>query len=126
MSLLLLLLVLGASVLTTGLAIPSIRRWAIERDWVDRPDGERKLHHKPVPAVGGIAIAAGAVAGIIVLIAVEPIVGLSLSLPPAGFWVGALLLFCVWVIDDRVGVSFKDQLLFHVIYDYLIIHSCLR
>ena len=126
MSLLLLLLVLGASVLTTGLAIPSIRRWAIARDWVDRPDGERKLHHKPVPAVGGIAIAGGAVAGIIVLIAIEPILGLSLSLPPAGFWVGALLLFCVGVIDDRVGINFKAKLLFQVIAAYLLIHAGIR
>ena len=41
----------GATMLT-----PLVARLAVARGWLDEPDGQRKMHPRPVPAVGGIAV----------------------------------------------------------------------
>jgi UDP-GlcNAc:undecaprenyl-phosphate GlcNAc-1-phosphate transferase len=38
---------------------PVVARLAVSMGWMDRPDGRRKLHRRPVPAVGGVAVVMG-------------------------------------------------------------------
>ena len=87
----LLLPLILAAVVTVAL-IPILERRAVALEIIDAP-GERKVHLRPVPRVGGIAMAAGAAAAF------------AFWMPPGprsvAFLVGAaiVLLFGVW--DDR-------------------------
>ena len=39
-----------------------VRAWAFRRGFVDHPDGGRRIHTRPTPNVGGIAIVASTLA----------------------------------------------------------------
>ena len=60
--------------------------------WVDKPS-LRKLHEGEIPLIGGWAVMAAVVA--------LQFLGPREALAPLGYWVGALLLFVVALIDDR-------------------------
>jgi UDP-GlcNAc:undecaprenyl-phosphate/decaprenyl-phosphate GlcNAc-1-phosphate transferase len=44
------------AVLTALISTRRVMGWATRRGWVDKPDSSRKLHAKPIPRIGGIAI----------------------------------------------------------------------
>ncbi len=54
-----LFLVVGAAFVVAAVLTPLAARLAVLWGWMDRPDGQRKLHRSPVPAVGGVAVFAG-------------------------------------------------------------------
>ncbi len=103
-----------------------IRRLAVQRGWIDSPDGQRKLHERSVPSIGGVAIAGGALSGMVFMILAEPFFGIQLGLPSAAFWIGALLIFAVGFYDDIRGVDFKVKILFQVAAAYLLLHAGFR
>lgn len=86
------------------LLTPSIRGWFLKIGWLDRPDGDRKMHATPVPRVGGIAIALAYLGtyGILAILRlngwkVTPIdFGLVLSILP-----GAAVVFLIGLLDDK-------------------------
>ena len=45
-----------AALLLALVFTPMVRRLAIRLGWVDRPDHRRKLHARPIPRIGGVAI----------------------------------------------------------------------
>ncbi|HYG35199.1 MAG TPA: MraY family glycosyltransferase, partial [Clostridia bacterium] len=47
-----------SSCLTTALTLPLWRNWCLRTGLVDDP-GHRKIHHKPVPLAGGLAVMTG-------------------------------------------------------------------
>lgn len=63
---------------------------------VDRPDGARKRHGRPVPVVGGLAIAAAAAS-----------VSLALGQSALGLTMGAALLLAAGMLDDKLDLSWK-------------------
>ncbi|MGA0608458.1 glycosyltransferase family 4 protein [Phenylobacterium sp. VNQ135] len=72
--------------------IPAARAFGL----VDRPDGSRKLHVRPVPVVGGFAIAAAAAS-----------VSLALGQSALGLTLGAALLLVAGMLDDKLDLSWK-------------------
>ncbi len=90
------------------LLTPVVREWALRLGLVDEPDSARKRHHRPIPRVGGIAVAIAYVAGL-ALIAIAPYrvltidlgrgIAASLALAPA-----ALLIFAVGLADDLLNL----------------------
>ena len=46
--------------LTTLLTLPFWRRWCVRAGWVDDP-GQRKIHDRPIPLAGGLAVMTGLV-----------------------------------------------------------------
>jgi UDP-GlcNAc:undecaprenyl-phosphate/decaprenyl-phosphate GlcNAc-1-phosphate transferase len=56
-----LLVALGSSCGLCLLLIPLVRRLALHYGLVDQPDGHRKIHKKPTPVAGGLAILASCV-----------------------------------------------------------------
>jgi UDP-GlcNAc:undecaprenyl-phosphate/decaprenyl-phosphate GlcNAc-1-phosphate transferase len=51
--------VAGVSFVVAVILTPVVARLAVSWGWMDRPDGRRKLHRRPVPAVGGVAVVMG-------------------------------------------------------------------
>jgi len=52
--------------LVVSLALtPLVRRWAVGRDWVDMPGEDRRVHRIPVPRLGGLAMYAAFLVGVV-------------------------------------------------------------
>jgi UDP-GlcNAc:undecaprenyl-phosphate GlcNAc-1-phosphate transferase len=83
--------------LVAAAATPLVRQYALKHDIVDRPSEERKIHRRPIAYLGGVAIFAGFLAAVILL--------LPVSRQLAALLVGCLILVGVGVIDDMRGLS---------------------
>jgi len=97
----------AVALMLSFLLTPLVRDAFLRRGLVDRPDGLRKLHGRPVPRVGGIPIAASYVLAYLVLLA-SPLKGgefLEQALPLV--WAilpAAALVFAVGLTDDVWGL----------------------
>ncbi len=88
-----------ASLLVTPLAKRLAFRWGA----VDKPDKRRKLHNKPTPRLGGIAIIAGWLLPLLFFV--------KLDRPLLGLLGGLLILLAVGIIDDIRGLSAPTKLI---------------
>ena len=111
---------------TTALSTPIVRRLALDYDWVDRPDGQRKLHTEVVPAIGGIAIALGFGVGLAYLYAVRGLLPFDVIFPTSALWVGALAIVASGFYDDTRGLGFKGKLVVQAIVAYALLHAGYR
>ncbi len=98
-----------AAFIVTFLFTPVMRMVAIYYDIVDRPDGLRKMHRRPVAYLGGIAVFLGFLAGLSISQLVQwhhyvptlpehPIV-------PIPVWVGAMMVVLLGLYDDVYHIS---------------------
>lgn len=102
------LLGFGLAFAVTAALTPTVRRYALKRGIVDRPDAEgRKIHKKPVAYLGGVAIFAG------FLVAVLALMPISRQL--VALMLGCLILVVVGVIDDMRGLSPWTKLVFQFV-----------
>lgn len=105
---------------------PVVRRLALQRGWVDRPDGQRKLHARVVPAVGGIAIAAGVAVGLAYMHGVQDLLPFGFELPPPALWIGALAMVVAGFYDDTRGLGFKGKFVVQVFAAYTLLYAGYR
>ena len=100
----------AASLLLTAVVRGLARRLGI----VDRPDGKRKLHARPVPLWGGVAVYAAAVLG---LLAVRlGAGGTPQFIELSNAWIIAAGFVCfVGSIDDRFNLPSRIKLLLQII-----------
>jgi UDP-GlcNAc:undecaprenyl-phosphate/decaprenyl-phosphate GlcNAc-1-phosphate transferase len=100
-------LVAVVSVLLAYSLTPFLRVWFVERGWVDKPDGDRKLHVLPIPRAGGAVIAVAYLASYAILAALHLRgwsslhldFGLVLAVLPGG-----ALVFMIGLLDDTKGL----------------------
>ena len=98
----------AVSFAVAALLTPAVARLAVARGWLDRPDGLRKVHSAPIPAVGGVAVfvAFGATLLAFAMVGQDSLIGALSQASPylpllaAGFVVGV-----VGLLDDVRGVS---------------------
>ena len=99
-----LVVVVVAGVVTFGVT-PVVRRVAVRIGAVVRPD-ERRVHERPTPTLGGVAMFAGLLAGVSTAWGMgsfdEVFAG---NTEPLGLVVAAAIILLVGVIDDIVEVS---------------------
>ena len=106
----------------TYLCVPLARRLALRLDAVDYPSA-RRVNKKPTPRMGGVAMAAGIAAALIVEVAGEYffgwagfyIHGTDRAINHAGVMCGLLTIVCVGAMDDvyslKPSVKFAGQIL---------------
>jgi UDP-GlcNAc:undecaprenyl-phosphate GlcNAc-1-phosphate transferase len=88
----------GLAFAVTAAVTPIVRRYALAHEIMDRPDeGGRKIHSRPVAYLGGVAIFAGFIIGVIAL--------MPISRQLTALVVGCAILVVVGVIDDIRGLS---------------------
>src|SRR5690349_730557 len=80
----------------TSVLIPAFADVAVRMQFVDLPD-ERKLHGRPVPVVGGLAMAFGALVPVVYWLRGEQFVD--------AWVVGSLVLVATGLVDDFRGLS---------------------
>lgn len=113
------------SFLVTVLITPIVRRLAISNGIVDRPDEARKQHKLPIAYLGGVAVFAGIMAGIVYSYFAESVPGLieyhdiderhltdGLFIPQVPPWIalGMTIIVVVGLIDDIRGISARVKL----------------
>ncbi len=80
------------------------RRWG----WVDRPDGQRKLHDHPIPRAGGVPIVMAYLGAFALLLAFPFAAGafVKTALPTAErvLW-ATVVVFAVGLLDDLLGLK---------------------
>ena len=104
------LLVFAVSAGVTFLATPLVRQVSLRVGWIDRPS-DRKIHPRPTPTVGGLAIYLGVAAGLVATRFVPFLADLyetSSDLDAAA--VAGTLIVALGVVDDTRGVSALGKL----------------
>jgi UDP-GlcNAc:undecaprenyl-phosphate GlcNAc-1-phosphate transferase len=111
--------------LVTVLITPLIRRLAIANGIVDHPDEARKQHKIPIAYLGGVAVYAGIMAGIIYSYFADSVSGLidyhhisesnmvdGVFIPQVPPWIalGMTIIVVVGLIDDISGISARVKL----------------
>lgn len=85
-----------------------LRRLAIARGWFDLPSEARKVHTRPIPRIGGVAVA---IAFFVPVLALSLGHGLVADPDPLlGLLGGAAVLVIVGLVDDLVGLSAWQKL----------------
>jgi UDP-GlcNAc:undecaprenyl-phosphate GlcNAc-1-phosphate transferase len=98
-------IVLGVVLLTTLAATPVVRRVAIRVGAVVVPD-ERRVHERPTPTLGGVAMLIGVYAGMFTAWRIHAFDEIfSGSTEPLGILIAATLIVVVGVVDDLREVS---------------------
>jgi UDP-GlcNAc:undecaprenyl-phosphate GlcNAc-1-phosphate transferase len=91
---------------------PMIRQVAVRRGWLDQVRSTRKLHVRPIPRLGGIAIVIAFFVPLVGLLIIETNVGdkfLENSHAVTGIFVGGLLIAALGVWDDVRGIGARQK-----------------
>jgi UDP-GlcNAc:undecaprenyl-phosphate/decaprenyl-phosphate GlcNAc-1-phosphate transferase len=102
-----------AGFITTFFAIPPLARLASRYGLVDQPSF-RKIHDRPTPLCGGIAIFIPAVVTLVLFTAFDYFDYLTLGrsrLRLITLIIASMWIFCLGIIDDRQQLSWKQKLL---------------
>src|SRR5262249_13077364 len=92
---------------------PLAGRLAVRYGLIDRPGGWRKIHPRPVPVAGGLAVLLASAGAVAVTLMVPS--GLSDRLPTGGWLAGlglaAIVICAVGVADDYARLRGRHKLL---------------
>jgi UDP-GlcNAc:undecaprenyl-phosphate/decaprenyl-phosphate GlcNAc-1-phosphate transferase len=99
------LLAFAVSAGVSFLVTPLVRRLSLRLGWIDQPS-DRKVHPKPTPTAGGLAIFAGVAAGLLVSRFIPFLSGLhETTSDMEAALVASLVIVLVGLIDDTRGMS---------------------
>ncbi len=80
---------------------PLVRQIAYRWDFLDLPD-IRKIHERPTPLLGGLAILAGFLAAFLIGAKLHE---LKFTFPLLGFLSGAVWIFLLGLLDDKISIG---------------------
>ena len=100
--------------LGTDLFIPHITRIATAFGKVDKPN-PRKIHTKPIPRMGGIAIFLGFILALVTLGFLQKGFFTSISSSWIGIIVGSSLMFIVGIRDDLKPIKARTKLMWQIL-----------
>lgn len=86
---------------------PLVRRLAIKIGALDIPKDDRRVHNKPMPLIGGLAI--------YIAVVFATIMFLPIDRSLISIMIGGSIIVCSGIIDDMKGMSPKLKLLFQII-----------
>ena len=97
------------SFLAALLLTPLVRNLSVRWGVIDRPDGARKIHAKPIPRMGGVAVVTAYTLAL-AFILLAPYRNLEIDIPRAirgatALIPPALLIFLTGLVDDIVGLK---------------------
>lgn len=128
-------IVFSVSLISVLLVTPQVRNLGLKWGYVDQP-GQRKVHHRPMVRVGGIAIALGTLLSLITLYGLSVLkpemgglvtfgfdpfsfhkdsVDAAQTLQIAGVIIGSILFFLIGLADDIFTLSASKRLLLQAI-----------
>ncbi len=108
------ILPLLVSFLIAFIATPVVRKIAIKVGAVDIPKDNRRMHKKPIPFLGGVAIYIATVMGILIFMPLK-------SSTTLAFILGGTLIMLTGLIDDFMDLSPKKKLLLQIIGAFILV-----
>ncbi len=81
---------------------------------IDVPKDERRVHKKPIPLIGGLAIFYGFVISVLCFAVIDR--------PTMGILIGSLIMVTIGVIDDMRDLNAKVKLIFQIIAALIVIY----
>ena len=87
--------------------VPFVRKACLKAGYYDLP-GERKIHKKPIPRLGGVAIWLGTVFALITVVLLQQKYPFGNSI--SAIFVGGTIMFILGLVDDMYGLSAKFKL----------------
>lgn len=104
---------------------PLARKLAFKVGAVDVPKDERRMHDKPLPRLGGLAIFAGFIVAILYIIIANYIYTGSMSLDSRfqGLLIGSFIIISVGIIDDSRTLKPWVKLIFQIIAALIVVLS---
>ncbi len=89
-----------------------VRKLALKLNVVDHPDGQRHLHAKPTPLLGGTAIFLSFWSVILFVLFAHPISGIEkISLPLVMAFLSTIIILLIGIADDIHPFSAKNRLI---------------
>jgi UDP-GlcNAc:undecaprenyl-phosphate GlcNAc-1-phosphate transferase len=111
--------VFGASFFVALLLTPLVAILARRLGVVDRPNA-RKIHAHPIPMMGGLAVLAGLLVGLVLADRLG-FIGLADFAPAQGIAIGAVLIFLLGLVDDKIGMAPSWKLLGQILIALLLV-----
>ena len=108
------LLALAVAFLISFSATPTVIALAHKIKAIDIPKDERRVHKKPIPLIGGLAIFYGFVISVLCFAVIDRQV--------MGLLLGSVIIVTVGVIDDMRDLSAKLKLLFQIVAAAIVIY----
>ena len=99
---------------------PLVIKFAIKHGLVDIPKDARRVHSKPMPRVGGLAIIISVALGLgiyfLITMNATPISNLSLkgNMQFLGYLIGALFIALMGIIDDAINLRARQKFIFQL------------
>lgn len=84
--------------------VPFIRKMCLNQGFYDLP-GERKIHKKPIPRLGGVAIWLGTILSLITVVILQGEYPFGNSI--SAILAGGSIMFLLGIVDDTYGLSAK-------------------
>ncbi len=107
------ILALAVAFLIAFATTPAVIALANKIKAIDVPKDERRVHKKPIPLIGGLAIFYG--------FAVSVLCFAVMDKPTMGILIGSLIMVTVGVIDDMRDMNAKLKLLFQIISALIVV-----
>ncbi len=108
------ILALAVGFLMSFASTPTVIALANRIKAIDVPKDERRVHKKPIPLIGGLAIFYGFVISVLCFAVIEREI--------LGILIGSVIIVTVGVIDDMRNLNAKVKLLFQIIATAIVIY----
>ncbi|MBQ9737360.1 MAG: undecaprenyl/decaprenyl-phosphate alpha-N-acetylglucosaminyl 1-phosphate transferase [Clostridia bacterium] len=108
------ILALVMAFLISFVSTPAVIAIAGKINAIDVPKDERRVHKKPIPLIGGLAIFYGFVISVMCFAVIDR--------PTMGILCGALIMVTVGVIDDMRDLNAKIKLLFQILAALIVVY----
>lgn len=118
------IIIVAVSALLAALATPFVIRFAHWVGAVDRPNERKVSTRDGMPLLGGLAVALGYTAGLVVATQLVEVPGLSRAL--MGFGAGALVIGFAGLVDDRFEMRPVVKLVFQILAAAIVVEAGYR
>ena len=95
---------------------PVVINFAKKHNLVDIPKDSRRVHNKPMPRVGGIAIIISMFIGFLIYYVItKDVSSISLNMKFLGYVIGSVIIFSMGLLDDIFNLKARYKFLFQLI-----------
>ncbi len=108
------ILALAVAFLISFATTPAVIAFANKIKAIDVPKDERRIHKKPIPLIGGLAIFYGFVVSVLCFAVMDK--------PTMGILLGSLIMVTVGVIDDMRDMNAKLKLIFQIVSALIVVY----